>query len=258
MIRNVSCGVVFTVAATIVPALSAGSQTPADIVRNAAQQLETERHGVIVFHHLYSYEEHGPGHNKTIVTESLRLWNDGRLTAVKILSQVTNGKSASAQDLAKLQADTDKSPPSDEYRLPLDAGALQEYRFDVASTPCTDCPANTTAIQFTSLVRDANHADGTIFIDASSHQIVRLDFHPSALPPHADSGTISIRFGRVLPDLWDVEDTREHYTGHMLFIHGWADIAETDSDYRRLGTLDEGKQVLSVATPAPSPSPSPS
>jgi hypothetical protein len=224
---------------------------PTSVVRAAVQVLNAERQGVLAFRHVYNFQEHGPGHNKTEMDESLRLSNDGQLVAVRILRQVSNGNSAGPQELAKLQSDADKNLPTDDYRLPLSAQALQEYRFQVPATPCADCPAGSTAIQFTSLKRDTNHADGTIVIDAASHHVLQLDFQPSVLPAHTDTGVISIRFGRVLPDLWDIVQTHEHYTGHLLFIHGWGDVVETDSDYRRFKTLEEGQQALTQASPAP-------
>jgi hypothetical protein len=245
----------FMAAPVLLVTLAAAAQPadPTSVVRAAVQVLKTERQGVIAFHHVYNFQEHGPGHNKTEVNESLRLSNDGQLVAVRILREVSNGNVADAQALAKLQSDADKNPPTDDYRLPLSDEALQEYRFQVPATPCADCPAGSTAIQFTSVKRDTDHADGTIVIDNASHHVLQLDFQPSVLPAHTDTGVISIRFGRVLPDLWDIVQTHEHYTGHMLFIHGWGDVVETDGEYRRFKTLDEGRQALAQASPAPSP-----
>jgi hypothetical protein len=71
-----------------------------------------------------------------------------------------------------------------------------------------------------------------------------MDFRPSVLPARADSGAIVMRFGQVLPDLWDVAETTQHYTGHVLFMHGGADVDQVYSAYQRFATLPDGLAAL--------------
>jgi hypothetical protein len=218
---------------------SAGPPVP-DAIAQAVRALAAERRGVTAFHRHYAYEERGPGHDKTLVVDSIRVRENGRLAAVRLLDRIENGKPDSPEALAKAQADADKQLPGEDFRLPLAAEALSDYRFEVLPV-CEGCAAGSVAIAFTSVVRDASHGDGTVTIDAA-HHIAALAFHPSALPAHADSGSITIRFDRVLPDLWDVTVTHEHYTGHVLFLHGWGDVVQTDSAYRRYPSVEDALQ----------------
>ena len=173
------------------------------------------------------------------------LLRDGnRAIAVKIYSRTANGATASADDLAKAQADADKSLATDDYVLPLREDRLADYR--IANATCDQCAAGSQAIRFTSLKRDQSHGDGTIVLDSATHTILRVDFVPSALPKHVDSASVTLTFGRVLPDLWDETEMHEHYTGHVLFISGGAEIVTTLSGYRRFASRDDGLQALAT------------
>lgn len=233
--------------------LAAASATPApaqpsaaEAVAAAVRVLAAERHGVIAFRLRYDYREYGPAHNKTVVEDSLRLQDNGVLVRVRLLSSVSNGNAASHDDLARKQGQLDKHLPDEDYRLPLQSEALRDYRFAYADSGCSGCPAGTVAIAFTSLVRDDGHADGTLAIDSGSHHVLRLEYRPSVFPGHVDSGTIVTLFGRVLPDLWDVVETKQHYTGHLLFMHGGADIDQVYTGYERFGSLAEGFAALAA------------
>jgi hypothetical protein len=210
-----------------------------DAVSEAIHALSAERSGVTAFHRHYAYEEHGPGHEKTLVVDSIRVRDGGKLVAIRLLDQISDGNAATPDELARLQAGIDKQLPADDYALPLTPAALSGYRFDVSNATCASCPAGSTAIAFTSASRDPSHGDGVVFVDEATHHIASLTFAPSVLPPHADSGAIVMVFGRVLPDLWDLIETKEHYTGHMLFLHGWANVVTTDTDYHRYATVDQ-------------------
>jgi hypothetical protein len=219
----------------------------ADAAAEAVRELAAERHGVTSFRFHYDYNEYGPAHKKTLVENSIELRNDGTLVKVRLLSRTSNGLAASSEELAKAQADLDKHLPDEDYRLPLTRDMLGEYRFSYAQTPCAGCPVGSVVIAFVSRVRDDGHGDGTMAIDPVSHHVLRLDFHPSVLPARADSGAIAMRFGQVLPDLWDIVETTQHYTGHFLFMHGGADVDQIYTAYERFPTLSEGLAAVTSA-----------
>jgi hypothetical protein len=219
----------------------------AGVAAEAVRELAAERRGVTAFLFHYDYHEYGPAHNKTLVENSMRLRSDGTLVHVRLLSSISNGTAASRDQIAKQQTNLDKHPPDEDYRLPLTVDALRDYRFSYAQVPCARCPEGSVSISFVSKDRDVDHADGTMALDPVTHHILRLEFHPSALPARADSGAIVMRFGQVLPDLWDVSETTQHYTGHMLFMHGGADVDEVYSAYRRFPTLSDGLAALAAA-----------
>jgi hypothetical protein len=223
-------------------ALAVGASAPppdaSTIVLDAVRTLTAERHGVTAFDVRYTYEERGPGHDKTSEVDEIRLRDDGRLAAVRILRELNDGNAVSSGDLAKDQAQIDKQLPPDDYALPLASDALAEYRF--APGACTECPAGSEVIAFTSLKRDDDHGDGLMAVDLATHHILWLQFAPSVMPSHVDTASVTMNFGRVLPDLWDLVDEKQRYDGHMFFIHGWAEVRRTFAHYRRYPTLDQG------------------
>ena len=221
---------------------AADPAAPDAIVAGAVRTLETQRHGIIAFAQHYTYEEHGPGHNTSRQVDDRRLSENGRLVAVHIVREASNGQPESTEQVAKDQAADDRQLPEEDYRLPVGREALAEYRFSPAA--CSQCGPDQRAIAFTSIQRDDQHGDGTMIVDVAARHIVQLSFAPSVMPAHVDSASIVVRFGQVLPDLWDVVEYRGRYNGHMLFIHGWAQVVRVYSDYRRFATLDQGLAAI--------------
>jgi hypothetical protein len=232
------------VATVMLGAAPAPPDAPA-MAADAVRTLVAEQHGIVGFKQVYTYQERGPGHNTTRETDELDLESDGRLVGIEILRQESNGNVASPDDVAKEQARVNAQLPADDYILPLAAANLADYRF--APATCTQCPAGAAAVAFTSLKRDDDHGDGIMVTDLASHHIMQLEFAPSVLPAHVDSAAIVMHFDRVLPDLWDLVDTKQRYDGHLLFIHGWAEVRRSYSDYRRFTTLEEGLRELRAA-----------
>jgi hypothetical protein len=234
-------------AVLIAPAGAAGA-TESDVppaVRDAVRTLAAERHGVTGFHRHFASDQRAPGHNERTQVDSARLRDDGKLVEIRLYRRSVNDAPTSAQDLAKQQAELDKTPPSEDYRLPVTEAALSEYRFG-AATQCDGCGEGVVEVPFTSRKRDDSHGDGALRIDERGHRFVRIAFHPSALPKEADSGSITVTFGRALPDLWDVVEEKDHYTGHLLFIHGTYDATATLSGYVRFESLEAGRKAVAA------------
>ena len=244
----------FRIGAFLVAIAMLGASAPVaprdaeSIAREATKELAQQRAGVTAFRMRYFFQEHGPGHNKTSLVESMRLRDNGRLIAVRLLHEEQDGNTVSAADLAKDQAKVDEQLPGDDYILPISAASLEQYKFAYSKDRCSDCAEGIVKIDFTSLKRDSDHGDGFAVIDSGFGFIQRLEFHPSELPAHADSGTIVMQFGQVLPDLWDVVETTQHFTGHMLMFSGWGNVTQTYTAYRRFGSVAEGKKALASAT----------
>ncbi len=228
------------------PALGAAtapsSEDVSSALREAVRTLATERQGTTAFHRHVDSEQRAPGHDASLDVQSGLLRDGDRVVAVRIYSQVSNGTAASVDELAKAQADANKKLPNDDYWLPLREDQVTDYRLESAT--CNPCDPSEVAIHFTSLKRDESHGNGTIVVDVSSHHIVRVDFVPSVLPRYVDKASVTMTFGRVLPDLWDVVEMHQHYGGHVLFIRGGADIATTLTNYRRFASRDEGLKAL--------------
>ncbi|MBV8116906.1 MAG: hypothetical protein JOZ01_02945, partial [Candidatus Eremiobacteraeota bacterium] len=74
-------------------------------LRDAVRTLATERQGVSAFHRHVVGQQRAPGHDKSLDLQSGLLRDGDSVIAVKVYSQITNGKTASANDLAKAQVD---------------------------------------------------------------------------------------------------------------------------------------------------------
>jgi hypothetical protein len=200
---------------------------------DAARTLAAGRHGVTAFWLAYRYTEHGPAHNVDRSSRAMVLRDDGSVVKMRTF------------------ADDSNKPTyvEDDYHLPIETEYLREYRFARGSVACDGCPASAVAIDFTSLKRDDEHGDGTMWIDGSPQRFVALHFHPSVLPPHTDSADITVAFGQVLPDLWDVTVTEQQYNGHTFVFHGWGHVQQRQTEYRRYSSVAEGLTALSAAVP---------
>jgi hypothetical protein len=240
----VSIAVVLLLGPRALCAASADDSNAANALLAAVRTLASERTGFTAYHRHVDAQQRAPGHNASLDVQAGFLRDGDRVIAVKIYSRVANGAPASADDLAKAQADADKTLANDDYVLPLSEDRMADYR--IANATCDQCAAGSQAIRFTSLKRDQSHGDGIVVIDSETHHILRVDFVLSALPKHVDGASVTLTFGRVLPDLWDETEMHEHYTGHVLFISGGAEIVTTLSGYRRFASRDEGLKAVAA------------
>jgi hypothetical protein len=223
------------------PARASGDAPPA--LRDAVATLAAERHGVVAFARHYVYDQRAPAHNKSIVADSARMRRDGTIVAAKLYRQTVDGTASAPDEIAKEQAELNKELPDEDYTLPLTAAALGDYEFGSPSA-CAGCDDGVVSVSFTSRKRDDDHGDGTAFVDEKNHRFVRLEFVPSVTPKGADSGNVTITFGRALSNLWDIVSEKQRYTGHLLFIHGSADVTVTNRNYRRFDSLEQARAAV--------------
>lgn len=216
-----------------VAALAASGTDVPTLAGDAARTLAASRHGATSFWLAYRYTEHGPAHNLDRSSSAIVLRDDGVVVKMRTFGDDSNKPTY----------------VEDDYHLPIETKYLGEYRFAVGSAECDRCPAGATAIDFTSLKRDDEHGDGTMWIDGPSHRFVALHFHPSVLPARTDSADITVAFGQVLPDLWDVTVTEQQYNGHTFVFHGWGHVQQRQTQYRRFASIGEGLTALSAAVP---------
>jgi len=209
-------------------------------VTDAAQALATERNGIVAMRRHLAAQQHAPAHDGTLDEQAGVLRDGARVIAVHVYSLQSAGSAGAT--LAKAQAGAEKNLPDDTYQLPLREEFLADYTF--AGAVCTGCAAGTVSVRFTSVKRDETHGDGVAVIDTVAHHFVRLDFTPSVLPKFVDKASISIVLGRVLPNLWDIVEMDQHYSGHMMFLSGGADITTTLGNYRRFATHNDGLKAL--------------
>lgn len=214
------------------PATDAGA-----LAGDAARTLAQGRHGVTAFSLAYRYTEHGPAHNVEWSARAMVLREDGSIVKVRAFADGSNKPTY----------------VEDDYHLPVEMKYLDEYRFSAGSSACDRCAPGAIAIDFTSVIRDDDHADGTMWIDPATHRALALHFHPSVLPAHTDSADVTVSFGQVLPDLWDVTLAEQQYNGHTFVFHGWGHVEQHQTGYRRYASIAEGLTALSAAAPDASP-----
>jgi hypothetical protein len=225
------------------PAIAASEADVPAALRSAVKTLAAERHGIIAFHRHFSTDRRAPGNNQRTAAESARVVQDGHTVNVKLYQRTTDGVAATAEDLATRQAALEKSLPGDDYTLPVTEKLLADYQFGTPSA-CAGCDRGVVAIPFTSLKRDDNHGDGTVYVDESARHILRFEFKPSVNPKEVDSGEILVTFGRATSDLWDVVTVKQRYGGHRLFIRWSYETVATHTAYRRFDSLDEARAAL--------------
>ncbi len=221
------------------PATVPAFDAPAAVAA-AAQTLATERSGIVAMHRHVVAQQHAPAHDGTLDEQAGVLREDNHVIAVHVYNRQSGG--AAGATMVKAQTDAENNLPDDSYQLPLREDFLADYTFE--SVACAGCAAGNVAVRFTSIKRNEAHGDGIAVIDTASHHFLRLDFVPSVLPNHVDKASISIVLGRALPDLWDVVETDQHYSGHMFFISGGADITTSLGNYRRFKSRDDGLKAL--------------
>ena len=209
-------------------------------VTDAVRALATERMGIVAMHRHVTAQQHAPAHDGTLDEQAGLLRDGNRVITVHVYSRQTGG--AGGATMAKAQTDADKNLPDDSYQLPLREDFLADYTFESAA--CAACADGNVAVRFTSVKRGETHGDGIAVIDTASHHFVSLDFVPSVLPAHVDKATISIAFGAVLPDLWDIVEMDQHYSGHIVFLSGGADITTTLGSYHRFKSRADGIKAL--------------
>lgn len=161
-------------------------------------------------------------------------------------SQITdNGRTYSQQDLDTHTADSNAGWMAGKafFREPFESGHLNDYTYD-GSGDAGLCAASAAVVHFTSKLRDQQHGDGSMCIDRTTKHVLILKFVPAALPQYASAGVITETLGEALPGTWHVLKIEEHFSGHVLFIHGTLDITADYKDFRRFNTLDEGLASL--------------
>lgn len=196
-----------------------------------AAQLATKDHEGVVSLHLRqtSTISGGPIHQSSQI-ELVGVFDGEKLVRVRVLTLVENGRTADDEALAAKADEILRTENSGGgFAVPFDARHFSEYRYQ-AITP--------SVVQFTSLVRDANHGDGRFELSPAG-QVVKLEYIPDVMPKYANAGTVTQYRAEVLPDFWATIRGDSRYTGHYGFISGSGDFGLTEDHFRRFATLRE-------------------
>jgi transcription elongation factor GreB len=226
---------------------SAGSQ-PASVVpavvQHAVATYAASVKGVIGMQRHFSTTINGGVVHHSEVSESGLLMHDGAYAGIKYYHIVEDGKTFSEKQLTDRNAQTNDSWSKGKvfFKEPYDPRFVGDYRF--VPTPTCPCRAGLTSVAFSSDIKDAQHGNGTLWIDDASGHVERLIYAPYVLPPHATSGNVTETSSSALPDLWYVTRIDEVYQGQMLMFKGSATFVGTFDHFTRFGTLAEGESAL--------------
>jgi hypothetical protein len=172
--------------------------------------------------------------NKEVTNEVGVLMRDGEYVKTKYYSGFTNGKADSDDDLRKQEdhANDDLSAGKGFFKRPIDPRYADDYHFE--TTTCDDdCHHDSVAFKFTSLVRDAQHGDGTLVVDKTTGRTYSIEYDMNKPPDHAASGHALETYGEAMPGLWTCLRAEEDYKGRMGFIGGGATLSYSYDHFRR-------------------------
>lgn len=219
------------------------------IVERAAAAYSTSVQGVIgMQRHFSTVISGGPIHH-TEVSDSGLLLNDGAFVRIKYYRVVRDGKSFSTHEIVEreTQANRDWGLGKVFFKEPYDRRFIADYHFaDVAQ--CVGCANGTVAVRFTSLIHDAQHGSGTMWINTSNARVEKLTYVPYALPPHATSGSVTETSAQVLDGRWFVTRIDEVYTGRAFILSGKGTFTGTIDHFRHFTSLQDGERALTGGT----------
>ncbi|MBV8067148.1 MAG: hypothetical protein JO113_04155 [Candidatus Eremiobacteraeota bacterium] len=206
---------------------------PPALVQVAQRYAETSR-GVVMFqmHRVFDVHSAFQGRHEDIVMRGV--YDDGTTVRVKVYSYTIDGKPAGASDVSSLEYSWDHPKPGDVFAPPYDPRYLDAYQYQ---------PGGPSTINFTSSVRDAGHGRGKFAYDAQD-DVVSITYEPNALPPHANSGTISDLRSEVLPGYWAIAQETQEYKGRYGPFAASGTMQITFSDFRRFPDLASAIQAL--------------
>ncbi len=230
------------------PALSLA--VPA-IVQRASSVYASQVRGVIGMQRHFSTQLSGGLFHHGEISDSGQLMEDGKFVKIAYIESYAMGARSRPQKFVSASDQTNKDWAAGKvfFKEPYDARYMDDYAFGEPQTACSSCPAGTQAVSFTSAKRDAQHGSGTMYINVANAHVVRLEYTPNSLPPHATSGTVTEVGGAALPDLWYVVRINEVYAGHALVFSGTGTFTGIFDHFRRFTSLAAGETALQ--SPAP-------
>jgi hypothetical protein len=235
--NNLALGVAvcsFAAAATAVVPSRAGSGVPELVERAAAYNVESVSGFIVEQRHVNLNVSAGPAHYSE-QNEAVVLLEDGEYKHVRYVRIVKNGRPLSNDQVAQreTQNNDDLAHGKMYFKQPFDARYFHDYTY--AEDQCA-CGSHEKQIAFHSDMRDDQHGNGTMRIDASSGRVTNLTYSPNVLPPHASTATTVETFGEPVPGVWTIVSIDRTYTGHVAFFQGSGTMTERLDHFQRFGS----------------------
>jgi hypothetical protein len=206
--------------------------------RRAAETYAAATRGVIVFDVTTRTQIRGGPYHRDDVESAAYVVIDGKPSRKRVLRLVEGRHTAGADELQRASAKPDGALSRFGLRLPYAADAVDAYAF---GQPRQE--AGSTTIPFHAKVRDEAHGDGTLTVDAQ-HRPVRVVFQPATLPEHATAATVTVEFGTVAADRWDVTRILRSFSGRIGIVGGRVDAASAYDAYRSFASAELANAAL--------------
>jgi hypothetical protein len=224
-------------------AADASASVPA-LVQRAITVFATEHRGALTAQRHLSFVLHAGPLSHDVRNDVGIAFRDGADVRTKYYSQATSGRSDDEITLRRDEqhANDELAAGRGAFKRPVDPRYTADYRFAPGS--CDGCAANERAFTFTALVRDRQHGDGSLSIDAASGHVVSLSYELAQPPERAESASVVETFGRALPDLWTCVRLVETFRGRAGFLSGTATMSYTLENFHRFAQLSQAEAAL--------------
>lgn len=215
------------------------------IVTQAAQAAALSSSGVIVHErHISVTAVAGPAHFSA-TNDALLLISDGTYRHIHFLRMAENGKSLSADQVAKREDQNNSQFDKGEgfFKQPFDRRYITDYTY---TTVATTGPGVTVA--FASAMHDEQHGAGQMQVDPLTGRVLSLSYTPYVFPDHASNGNVTETFGEALPGFWTIVRIDRTYSGRVLFVSGHGVATETLDHFHRFTDADAGLAFVRSAS----------
>jgi hypothetical protein len=165
------------------------------------------------------------------------IYVNGRIAKVRIVAATIGGKAADASQIASTTSSYEHPKPGDVFEAPFDPRYAALYRYGMTARRTVDFAATRPRYGL---------GRGTFTFDGAWN-VLRYDYSPAVLPPHATWGTIVDERAQVLPGYWAVTHETQTYSGTYSIFGGGATVTISVYGFRRFRNLAAAERAIAEA-----------
>jgi hypothetical protein len=220
------------------------------IVLRASAAFGATLHGIVGMQRHFSTKlSAGPvAHDEE--SDSGLLMQDGRFAKIAYFRIVRDGRPFSPAQVQQRDDEANREWAAGQvyFKEPYDPRYIADYAFKAPQASCSECSPGSVSVGFTSSIHDSQHGSGTMIVDTNNARVLKLNYTPYVLPPHASSGSVTETGGWGLPDLWYAVRIDEAYRGQMFLVSGAGTFSGVFDTFRRFASLEAGEAALQNQT----------